>query len=123
METLTQQTFKYFMMLLGSCEGDNAFNSAADFDGDGCITSLDEDTFLDLFSGPEGNRRQRAEGKNITVFADSSCTATISPNDVNDGSFDPDGDNISLALDSTGPFALGEHVITLSVTDSHGASS
>src|SRR5437868_8139765 len=78
----------------GNSEGDSAFNPAADFDGDGCVTSLDEDTFLDLFIGPDGNRRPRAEGKSITVFADSSCTATISPDDVNNGSFDPDGEGI-----------------------------
>lgn len=108
---------------LGTCDGDSAFNPAADFDGDGCVTSLDEEIFLDLLSGTGNNRRPRAEGKNITVTADSTCTASISPSDVDDGSFDPDGDNITLSLDSTGPFDLGEHLVTLTVTDSQGASS
>jgi hypothetical protein len=107
----------------GRCDPDVEFMPSTDFDGDGCTTSLDEDMFLDLFSGTTSNLRPRAEGKNIVITADNSCTATITPTDVNDGSFDPEGDPITLSLDTTGPFGLGEHLVTLTVTDSHGASS
>lgn len=69
------------------------------------------------------NRAPVAGCKNITVAAGSSGTAGITASDVNDGSSDPDGDSITLALDSTGPFGLGTHTVTLTVTDSHGASS
>src|SRR2546421_8488001 len=62
--------------------------------------------------------------KDITVEANASCTASISPSDVDDGSFDPDGgDTITLSLDQTGPFGLGQHTVTLIATDNHGASS
>jgi hypothetical protein len=107
----------------GRCDPDVEFMPSTDFDGDGCTTSLDEDMFLDLFSGTTSNRRPRAEGKNIVITADNSCTATITPSDVNGGSFDPERDPITLSLDTTGPFGLGEHLVTLTVTDSHGASS
>src|SRR5437868_1899373 len=60
----------------------------------------------------------------ITVAVDNGCSATISPSDVDDGSFDPDsGDTITLSLDQTGPFGLGPHTVTLTATDNHGAST
>lgn len=121
--TLDAGDVQIFNIAAGRCDPDVEFLPSTDFDGDGCTTSRDEDMFLDLLSGATGNRRPRAEGKNIVITADGSCTASITPNDVNDGSFDPEGDSISLSLDTTGPFGLGEHIVTLTVTDSHGASS
>src|SRR6266516_3866189 len=62
--------------------------------------------------------------RDITVVANDSCAASISPGDVDDGSFDPDdGDTITLSLDQAGPFGLGPHTVTLTATDNHGASS
>src|SRR2546421_446238 len=62
--------------------------------------------------------------KDITVEANDSCTASISPSGIDDGSFDPDsGDTISLSLDQAGPLGLGQHTVTLTATDNHGASS
>jgi CSLREA domain-containing protein len=59
----------------------------------------------------------------IEVPANLSCQAIISAQQVDDGSADPDGDPITLKLDSTGPFSLGEHTVTLTVTDDVEASS
>ena len=62
--------------------------------------------------------------RDITVTADNSCGTSISPSDVDDGSFDPDsGDTITLSLDQSGPFGLGQRIVTLTATDNHGASS
>lgn len=68
------------------------------------------------------NRSPVARGKNITVAAGSSCQAKISTNDIDDGSFDPDGDEVVLTLKPAGPFGLGQHTVMLIATDSHGAS-
>ncbi len=81
---------------------------------------------------PNGNRLEAyqpgmnsapvALSRNITVSAGANCTASITAAQVNNGSYDPDGDGITLSLDSTGPFGLGNHTVTLTVTDSNGAS-
>ena len=59
----------------------------------------------------------------VPVSADASCQAGITNADVDDGSFDPDGNTINCVLDSTGPFGLGNHTVKLTCTDSRGASS
>lgn len=65
-----------------------------------------------------------AKCKNIQVSAGSSCTASIVPANIDNGSFDPDsGDTITLTLDHSGPFGLGAHTVTLTATDSHGLFS
>ncbi|MEW6363115.1 MAG: hypothetical protein AB1714_00600 [Acidobacteriota bacterium] len=60
--------------------------------------------------------------KDAQVSADENCEATIAAGDIDGGSYDPDGDDITLSLDDTGPFPLGEHPVTLTVTEEHGES-
>jgi hypothetical protein len=112
-----------FQSAIGSCFGATTFNLDADFDGDSCITSSDEEAYLGLFNSAPNNQSPQARCKNIEVIADDSCMARIRPSDVNDGSSDPEGDKVTLSLDTTGPFGLGQHPVTLTVTDSHGATS
>lgn len=69
------------------------------------------------------NQPPVARCRNVTVIADDSGMASINPRDVDNGSFDPDGDAITLMLDSIGPFQIGTHPVKLTVTDNQGASS
>lgn len=66
-----------------------------------------------------GNRAPMAKCQDQTVVTGSNCTATVS---VDGGSFDEDGDAISLSQDPPGPYPLGTTVVTLTATDRQGAS-
>src|SRR5262249_23164047 len=59
--------------------------------------------------------------KNVTIPTNLGvCTASAS---VDNGSFDPDGDPITLVQTPTGPYSLGTTDVTLKVTDDKGASN
>jgi hypothetical protein len=70
-------------------------------------------------TGP-ANQSPMARCQNVTVLADSNCTANAS---IDNGSFDPDGDPITLNQSPPGPYPLGTTMVTLTVTDNQGASS
>ena len=65
------------------------------------------------------NQPPVAAAQDVTLSADAGCQATAS---VDDGSFDPDGDAITVTQEPPGPYALGDTSVTLTVTDSNGAS-
>jgi hypothetical protein len=66
------------------------------------------------------NRTPVAQCANVIVSAGANCQADAS---INNGSFDPDGDPITLTQAPPGPYPLGTNRVTLTVTDSHGASN
>lgn len=59
--------------------------------------------------------------QDVEVEADENCLGHATAEMVDNGSYDPDGDAITLDLAPPGPFDLGETGVTLTVTDEYGA--
>ena len=66
------------------------------------------------------NQPPVAQCKDVSVAADSVCTAAAS---IDNGSYDPDGDPITLTQSPLGSYPLGDTLVSLSVFDDQGASS
>lgn len=58
--------------------------------------------------------------QNVNINADENCEANVTPDMVNNGSNDPDGDPITLSLHPAGPYPMGETTVTLTVADDGG---
>jgi hypothetical protein len=61
-----------------------------------------------------------AKAHDVTVSADSTCRASAS---INDGSFDPDGNPLTITQSPPGPYPLGVTPVVLTVMDPSGATS
>ena len=64
-----------------------------------------------------------ARCQDVTVPADKNCQAVVTIEDIDWQSYDPDGGPITLSLDPPGPYPIGEHIVTLIVSDDEGAST
>jgi hypothetical protein len=106
-----------------------------DVPGNGGITSAYDinnyGSIVGWYRGPAGDRAFLATPvpensppvalcQNVTVAAGSTCTT---PASIDNGSFDPDDDPITLSQSPSEPYPLGNTPVTLTVTDSTGASS
>ncbi len=69
------------------------------------------------------NRPPVALCRPVAVAADAVCTASVTARQVDDGSFDPDSDPITLSLAPAVAFSLGTTTVTLTATDDRGASA
>ncbi|MBX2877235.1 MAG: hypothetical protein KTR30_34260, partial [Saprospiraceae bacterium] len=69
------------------------------------------------------NQAPIAVCQDITVEVGEDCQVAINAIQIDGGSTDPDGDQISFSLDQTGPLELGTHVVTLIIDDGDLASS
>ncbi len=75
---------------------------------------------IQVFGKP--NQPPKSMCRNITIPADSGCLTSIKPEDIDNGSYDPDDDLISVNVSDQGPFGLGQHTVLLIVEDEHGAT-
>jgi hypothetical protein len=66
------------------------------------------------------NRAPAALCQNKTVSANTSCEASAS---VDNGSYDPDGDPVTVTQSPPGPYSLGVTDVTLTVRDPQGETS
>jgi hypothetical protein len=107
----------------------SAFGGAVDFAGSQQIMGVsDLDTPFEASSNTTisfdvqlaSNQPPTAICQVVTVAADANCTADAV---IDNGSFDPDGDAVTLAQSPPGPYPLGSTLVTLTVTDIEGASS
>jgi hypothetical protein len=71
------------------------------------------------FQGGVSNHPPMAVSKDVIIAAGSSCSANAS---IDNGSSDPDGDQITLTQSPAGPYPIGITSVVLTVTDSKGAS-
>ncbi len=67
-----------------------------------------------------GNSPPVALCKDATVSADSTCKGSAL---INNGSYDPDGDQITLTQIPEGPYSKGNTSVTLTVADTKGTTS
>jgi hypothetical protein len=69
---------------------------------------------------PSSNQPPVAVCADVTVYAYPDCTAYAL---IGVGSYDPDGDPITLIQSPPNPYPVGTNIVTLTVVDSHGASN
>ena len=58
--------------------------------------------------------------QDVMVSADENCEGLVTADQVDNGSFDPEGDSLTFSLDPPAPYQLGETIVTLTVSDSTG---
>ena len=86
--------------------------------GDAGDSILDSNIFLQKGTFT-CNSPPEAKCKDVTVPADGVCSADAS---IDDGSSDPDGDEITCVQAPADPYALGSTAVTLTCTDPFGES-
>ncbi|MEJ2596446.1 MAG: sialidase family protein, partial [bacterium] len=69
---------------------------------------------------PVGSGSPVAACQSVSIAADENCQAMVTAEDVDDGSFHPDGIPVTLSLSPEGPYELGVTNVTLTVDDGFG---
>ncbi|GEM_PF-2073074 len=92
----------------------------------GSLTNLTDNPSADRFPDwtPTGwNSAPIAVAKDLSLPAGANCQAKAAALDFDNGSSDPDGDQLTFAISPEGPYPLGETAVTLTVTDENGVSA
>jgi hypothetical protein len=76
-----------------------------------------------ITAGQTANNPPQARCQDVFVSANASCVAAVLASDVNNGSTDPDGDPLTLALNPAGPYPKGATPVTLIVADNRGGTN
>jgi hypothetical protein len=109
-----------FSECTGDSTGENTFEACIVDNGDVKVCSTSEAVWrAGTTDGPT------ARCKDITKNALANCKAPVRPQDVNDGSSDPNdsASDLTLALNDTSPFSLGDTNVQLVVTNKAGKQS
>jgi len=85
-------------------------------------TGCDSETEINEACAPN-NTPPVAICQALTVDADAYCQAMASAEDFNNGSSDPDEDELSFSVSPEGPYALGTTNVTLTVSDGEESST
>ena len=81
-------------------------------------------TLTDLLAAGLINHPPVALARDATLFAGATCTALVTPADVDGGSSDPDGvDTMTLSVSPQTALGPGQYAVTLTASDIHGLSS
>jgi predicted outer membrane repeat protein len=113
-------------------KGKNRFAVPTDQRGQGFVRTFDNLLIANADGGdgtdigafevqhPSSNQPPVAVCRDVTVYADPDCTAYAL---IDVGSYDPDGDPITLTQSPPNPYPVGTNIVTLTVVDSRGASN
>jgi subtilisin-like proprotein convertase family protein len=85
-------------------------------------SKLDAGTLVCWSLDIEGNNAPVAKCQDVTVPAEKGLQSDVTAVDIDNGSYDPDGDPMTMSLDPEGPYGIGQTEVTLTVTDDKGAS-
>ncbi len=69
------------------------------------------------------NAAPEAIAQDITIGVDANCEANAVAADVDNGSYDPDGDEMTMTITPAGPYSLGDTEVTLTVSDGELSST
>ena len=118
--TLTEQT---------SLNKGQAFSNSQTFNVNGLKTG----DYLAILQGESGGTAQTLNSAPFSIVNQPPVARcqdvtriavnTVTPQDVDAGSSDPEGNPLTLSLSPAGPYALGTTAVTLTVTDDKGSSS
>jgi hypothetical protein len=113
-------------LLTSDAAENDFFGSTVAIDGDTIVIGAFGDDDNEQASGsayvfgfPPANQAPVAQCRNVQVTL-ASGTAVTADADINDGSYDPDGDGITLSQAPLSPYPVGSTIVTLTVEDSSG---